>query len=545
MKLIYKILALSVFTIFALNIEAKKEIPLKPYLKNSVSYKDVKKVNKLKKKASKKKKTEKKLKYYLQAAQLGDYESQVKLGYYYGFGTLNPEYVDFDETIMDIDYKLGIDESVARYYLSAAQRNKDVDYYTEQATLGLVYLSLDSIDNPKIAKKIYENLILGCALVVEEYIETNPKTYLWSYDRYKTLVNTGKLLSTCYIKGIGTERDLLSAHYYSLRIKNEINMPNSKVENKYSAAIMEYINSMRYSEEGKKYGVGLVSAILLKRAADVYAKNKKDPEIIFWIERSLEADSTNSKAYYLAGCLYLNGEAGLVKDRKTAKRWYERGVKLGSKESTAALAAIEEIEAAERKRQRAMDRAKREEEERKRQRRRQMWAQAIGSIVQAAGNAYLMSQGYNSNNNMNLLDPNLAIKQVQAQNAQIAYLQQMSMQNIQMPQFDFKWTNTPQFTFDWNNVDWNSASMNTYYQYQGDLLSNGAATTETNGSSNSSYIGTGSTNQSSCYLCHGIGKCWTCSGTRRISNAYGASGYTDCPNCTDGLCSHCHGSGKK
>ena len=193
-----------------------------------------------------------------------------------------------------------------------------------------------------------------------------------------------------------------------------------------------------------------------------------------------------------------------------------------------------------------MDRARAEAAEKKRQQRRQMWGQAIGAIVQAAGNAYMVSQGYTSNN-MGLLDPNLAIKQVQAQNAQMAYLQQMSMRNIQMPQFDFKWPEPPQFTVNWSDVDWNSASMNTYYMYQGDLLNNGVdaiGTNSFNNSNSSSYIGTGSTYEAPCHLCHGLGKCWTCNGSRSYLNPL-TNEYAKCPNCTDGLCSHCHGTGKK
>jgi len=45
-----------------------------------------------------------------------------------------------------------------------------------------------------------------------------------------------------------------------------------------------------------------------------------------------------------------------------------------------------------------------------------------------------------------------------------------------------------------------------------------------------------------CYLCHGLKKCWTCNGNRTYL-VYGK--YVKCPNCTDGLCSHCHGSGLK
>lgn len=46
--------------------------------------------------------------------------------------------------------------------------------------------------------------------------------------------------------------------------------------------------------------------------------------------------------------------------------------------------------------------------------------------------------------------------------------------------------------------------------------------------------------QESCPLCHGTGRCSTCDGKRW----YMGFGYKlDCPNCTDGTCSKCHGTG--
>ena len=45
-------------------------------------------------------------------------------------------------------------------------------------------------------------------------------------------------------------------------------------------------------------------------------------------------------------------------------------------------------------------------------------------------------------------------------------------------------------------------------------------------------------------MCHGLGKCWTCSGKGWEYNKLGVDGVHDCPNCSNGECSHCHGTGK-
>lgn len=533
-----------VFLFFiAFSINAKKEEILTPFLKKSVSSSDFKKVQNLKNKARQVNSTDKQVKYYLEAAKLGDYDSQVAMGYYYGFNTCKPEYVSFDDNTLFISYPTihrPIDKAAAWYFLQAASRNEDVSYYHEQANVGLAFLSLDSINDKKVADKIYERVLFS-ALVVEEYFLKDPRTYMWPYQRFKLAQNIGKILATLSMKGIGTEQDLIYAHYSSTWIKNDVNVPNEKPVNEISQKIIEYVGELPYSENNKKYGVGLVSTILLKKAADLYNKDAKNKEILFWVDRALYTDSNNSKAYYFVGNLYLNGYAGLLKDRKKAKKWFTLASNKGAEEAKAALAAIEEIEFAESEQKRAKDLAERRKAEERRQRRRQAWAQAIGTIVQAVGNAYMYSQGYT--NNANLLNPNLAISQVQSQYSQLAALQQFSVQNIQMPQFDFKWTTPPTFTVDWSQVNWSSTPIDSYYQYQGDLVNNGVGTTVQSNTNQSSFTNTGTSSDKTCHLCHGTKKCWTCGGNRTYINPL-TNKRVACPNCTNGWCSRCNGTGR-
>lgn len=49
------------------------------------------------------------------------------------------------------------------------------------------------------------------------------------------------------------------------------------------------------------------------------------------------------------------------------------------------------------------------------------------------------------------------------------------------------------------------------------------------------------TYQEDCHMCRGLKYCWTCGGTGHI---YGMTGdKLDCPNCTNGECSHCNSTG--
>lgn len=279
-----------VFLFFiAFSINAKKEETLTPFLKKSVSSSDFKKVQNLKNKARQVNSTDKQVKYYLEAAKLGDYDSQVAMGYYYGFNTCKPEYVSFDDNTLFISYPTihrPIDKAAAWYFLQAASRNEDVSYYHEQADVGLAFLSLDSINDKKVAEKIYERVLFS-ALVVEEYFLKDPRTYMWPYQRFKLAQNIGKILATLSMKGIGTEQDLIYAHYSSTWIKNDVNVPNEKPVNEISQKIIEYVGELPYSENNKKYGVGLVSTILLKKAADLYNKDAKNKEILFWVNTLL------------------------------------------------------------------------------------------------------------------------------------------------------------------------------------------------------------------------------------------------------------------
>lgn len=60
----------------------------------------------------------------------------------------------------------------------------------------------------------------------------------------------------------------------------------------------------------------------------------------------------------------------------------------------------------------------------------------------------------------------------------------------------------------------------------------------------STGVSTGSSSGRSCHQCYGTKKCRTCNGNRTFLNELTGDRVV-CPNCTDGLCSACHGTGIK
>lgn len=84
----------------------------------------------------------------------------------------------------------------------------------------------------KSCRKIYERVLFS-ALVVEEYFLKDPRTYMWPYQRFKLAQNIGKILATLSMKGIGTEQDLIYAHYSSTWIKMMLMFQMKSLSTKY------------------------------------------------------------------------------------------------------------------------------------------------------------------------------------------------------------------------------------------------------------------------------------------------------------------------
>jgi len=75
------------------------------------------------------------------------------------------------------------------------------------------------------------------------------------------------------------------------------------------------------------------------------------------------------------------------------------------------------------------------------------------------------------------------------------------------------------------------------------VVSTGTTVSTSSSSSSSSTYSGSSSSDKTCYMCHGTKNCWTCYGKRQYINPYTGK-YITCPNCTNGLCSKCGGTGK-
>lgn len=65
-------------------------------------------------------------------------------------------------------------------------------------------------------------------------------------------------------------------------------------------------------------------------------------------------------------------------------------------------------------------------------------------------------------------------------------------------------------------------------------------------SSGSSSSGSSSSSGRSCRVCYGTGKCRTCNGKHwYYESSFGTGKKLICPNCSDGRCTSCGGSGRK
>ena len=153
--------------------------------------------------------------------------------------------------------------------------------------------------------------------------------------------------------------------------------------------------------------------------------------------------------------------------------------------------------------------------------------------------------------NMNyLLDPNYAVAQTMAQQQQYNQVfNNIAKQTVNqvLSEEEQEYQN---FCKAFKKADGSNYTKSEWRALKGQAIQNmnsGASSSRSSNSSNgrSSSGGSSSTSYSgkTCHVCHGYKKCWTCGGNRTYINPL-TNKRIACPNCTDGWCSRCNGTGK-
>lgn len=163
------------------------------------------------------------------------------------------------------------------------------------------------------------------------------------------------------------------------------------------------------------------------------------------------------------------------------------------------------------------------------------------------GNSYMATA--NAGNMNYLLDPNYAVAQTMAQQQQYNQVfnniaQQSINQVLSEEEQEYQ-------TFCKYNkkADGTNYTKNEWRALKGEAIRNMNGGNTSVGSSNSTISGSGSSSRTystsgkTCHICHGYKKCWTCSGNRTYINPL-TNKRVACPNCTNGWCSRCNGTGK-
>lgn len=82
--------------------------------------------------------------------------------------------------------------------------------------------------------------------------------------------------------------------------------------------------------------------------------------------------------------------------------------------------------------------------------------------------------------------------------------------------------------------------------YVPNTVSSAGYSSSSSSSSGSSSSGSSSSSGRSCRVCYGTGKCRTCNGKHwYYDSSFGIGKKQICPNCSDGRCTSCGGSGRK
>lgn len=164
------------------------------------------------------------------------------------------------------------------------------------------------------------------------------------------------------------------------------------------------------------------------------------------------------------------------------------------------------------------------------------------------GSSYMAPSG---GGNMNyLLDPNYAVAQTMAQqqqyNQEFNNIAEQSVSQV-LSEEEQEYQNFCKYN---KKADGSNYTKSEWRALKGQAIQNMNSGDSSASSSSSSYGSSNSSGSSSsthsgktCYICHGTKKCWTCGGYQSYINPLTGKRIA-CPNCTNGWCSKCNGTGK-
>lgn len=163
------------------------------------------------------------------------------------------------------------------------------------------------------------------------------------------------------------------------------------------------------------------------------------------------------------------------------------------------------------------------------------------------GNGYMVSSG--SGNMDYLLDPNYTIAQTMAQQQQynqvLGNIAQQSVNQV-LSEEEQEYQNFCKY---YKKPDGSNYTKSEWRALKGQAVQNMNRSKTSDVANGTNYERNSSTNTSSssggktCHICHGTKKCWTCGGKRTYINPL-TNKRVACPNCTNGWCSRCNGTGK-
>ena len=155
-----------------------------------------------------------------------------------------------------------------------------------------------------------------------------------------------------------------------------------------------------------------------------------------------------------------------------------------------------------------------------------------------------------SGGNINyLLDPNYAISQTMAQQQQYNQvfnsIAQQSINQV-LSEEEQEYQNFCKYN---KKSDGSNYTKSEWRALKGQAIQNmnsgkaSGVSNSTNYNHSKSYNTNTASGGKTCHICHGTKKCWTCGGNRTYINPL-TNKRVACPNCTNGWCSRCNGTGR-